>query len=94
MVTHSDMLNSERCVGSVLWRWRWRSGMTAWRGHRGLDTTNTKLPSERNMCHVRLNCTRIRHMCIVCALAQDIHAHAYSYHQLAQVNEYPDAIVV
>ena len=42
-LTHSDMLDSDRWVDdSVLWRWRWRSGTTARRCHRGLDTTNTK----------------------------------------------------
>jgi len=28
-----------------------------------------KLYSQRNTCHVRLNCTRIRHARIICALA-------------------------
>jgi len=38
-------------------RWRWRSGTTAQRGHRGLDTTNTKQLvsySKRSTCHARL----------------------------------------
>ena len=42
-LTHSDMLDSDRRVDdSVLWRWRWRLGTTAQRGHHGLDATNTK----------------------------------------------------
>jgi len=52
--------------------------MTALRGYRGLDTTNTKLYSECNTCHARLTCTCIRHVCIVCTLAQGIDTHVYS----------------
>jgi len=35
--------------------------MAQW-GHRGLDTTNTKLYSECNTCYARLTCTCIGHV--------------------------------
>jgi len=41
-VSHS-LTHLDRCTDDgILWRWSWRSGTMVRRGHRGLDTTNTK----------------------------------------------------
>ena len=51
-LTHSYTLDSNiDHKRQLLWWWRWRSGTTAWRGHRGLDTTNS-FYSKRNTYHV------------------------------------------
>jgi len=60
-VSHSPT-HSDRCMDDgVLRRWSWRSGTLVRRGHRGLDTTNTKqllhccpTCSKRNTCRVSI----------------------------------------
>ena len=65
------------CGRRLLWWWRWRSGMTAQGGHRGLDTTNSF--SFLRAAHISPAAPAyIWHAHIVCALARGKDAHAYS----------------